>query len=111
MKANPLTRLLAVALTAICCMAAPARAAAPQAPRWETVETVVADLSDERLDVTVHDQYIYVFTPRPISIKLYTILGQPVSQGSIPAGTSRIKLAARGIYILKAGDVTRRITI
>ena len=86
-------------------------AAAPAPPRWETVDTVVASLSDERVDITVRDHYIYVFTPRPVTAKLFTILGQPVTQAQLPSGTSRLRIDARGIYILKVGSLTRRITI
>lgn len=105
-------RLLSIALLAAFA-AMPLEAAGPaaQAPRWETVQTIVSELSDDSFDVAVREQYIYVFTPRPVSIKLFTILGQLVSQGSLPAGTSRLRLNSRGIYILKAGDVTRRINI
>lgn len=85
--------------------------AAPAPPRWETVDTVVASLSDERIDIAVRDNYIYVFTPRPVTAKLFTILGQPVTQAQLPAGTSRLRIDARGIYILKVGSITRRITI
>ncbi len=86
--------------------------AAPQAQasRWETVETVESGLSEE-IAVTVRDSYIYVTVNGPTPVKLFTILGQPVSQTTIPAGTSRFKVATRGIYILKVGSSTRRITI
>ena len=86
-------------------------AAAPGPPRWETVDTVVESLSDDREDITVRDQYIYLSTPRPVTAKLFTILGQPVTQAQLPAGTSRLRIDARGIYILKVGSLTRRITI
>ncbi len=105
-------RLLSIALLAAFA-ALPLQAAGPasQAPRWETVQAVVSELSDDTFDVAVREQYIYVYTPRPVNIKLFTILGQLVSQGALPAGTSRLRLNSRGIYILKAGDVTRRINI
>ena len=86
-------------------------AAAPGPPRWETVDTVVESLSDDRVDITVRDHYIYVFSPRPVTAKLFTILGQPVTQAHLPSGTSRLRIDARGIYILKVGSLTRRITI
>ena len=86
-------------------------AAAPGPPRWETVDTVVESLSDDRVDITVRDHYIYVSTPRPVTAKLFTILGQPVTQAQLPSGTSRLRIDARGIYILKVGSLTRRITI
>ncbi len=105
-------RLLSIALlSAFAAMPLQAAGPATQAQRWETVQTIVSELSEGTFDVAVRDHYIYVYSPQPINIKLFTILGQLVSQGSLPAGTSRLRLNSRGIYILKAGDVTRRINI
>ncbi|MBJ2187312.1 MAG: hypothetical protein JFR41_01585 [Muribaculaceae bacterium] len=103
-----LTRILLLTLGAA--LTVPATAAPAQKSRWEQVETAPGDLSEE-LAVVVRDNYIYVTVYRPTAVKLFTILGQPVSQVTLPAGTSRFKVAARGIYILKAGSTTRRITI
>lgn len=111
MKRQLLNRLIALALLLVGLVAPVSVAAPAQSQRWETVETVIAELSDESVDVAVREQYVYVFTPQPVNIKLFTILGQLVSQASLPAGTSRLKVSTRGIYILKAGTVTRRITI
>ena len=103
-----LTRILLLTLAAA--LTVPATPAPAQKSRWEQVETAPGDLSEE-LAVVVRDNYIYVTVYRPTAVKLFTILGQPVSQVTLPAGTSRFKVAARGIYILKAGSTTRRITI
>lgn len=103
-----LTRIVPVALAAM--MMAPAAAAPPPPPAWEAVDTVVAEAADD-LAVSVRDQYIYVSVPRPTGVKLFTILGQPIAQATLPAGTSRFRVSARGIYILKAGSITKRITI
>ncbi len=103
-----LMRILLLTLAAA--LTVPATAAPAQKSRWEQVETAPGDLSEE-LAVVVRDNYIYVTVYRPTAVKLFTILGQPVSQVTLPAGTSRFKVAARGIYILKAGSTTRRITI
>ncbi len=103
-----LTRILLLTLGAA--LTVPATAAPAQKSRWEQVETAPGDLSEE-LAVVVRDNYIYITFYRPTAVKLFTILGQPVSQVTLPAGTSRFKVAARGIYILKAGSTTRRITI
>ena len=86
-------------------------------PKWEQIATAppVADSSrinsDNAANVSVQDMYIYIELEQPASVKLFTILGQPVSQVQLPAGTSRYKVSARGIYILKIGSVTRRVTI
>lgn len=98
-----------VSLTVAAFMATALPAAAPP-PAWETVDAAVTEAVDD-LTVTVHDHYIYVSVPRPTGVKLFTILGQPIAQATLPAGTSRFRVGARGIYILKAGSITKRITI
>lgn len=80
-------------------------------PRWEQVTSVATEIPDDGIDVAVRDNYIYVNTPRQVNVKVFTILGQLVSQGNLPPGVSRLRVNARGIYILKAGTVTRRVTI
>lgn len=96
-------------------VAAPVSAAAPsQKPRWEVVEQLPADIvepQNEHVEVIVRDGVIYMVAPRPVTAKLFTILGQLVAQAQLPAGTSRITPAGRGIYILKAGSFTCRVTI
>lgn len=82
------------------------------AASWELIEQVRVDTSvEERIDVEVRDSYIYLTTNKPVTVKICTILGQLVSQEKIPAGVSRIKLGQRGVYILKAGTITRRVNI
>lgn len=109
-------RYLCLILLVFAMAFATSRAAEP-ASSWEqtsTAETpasVVQTERDERIDVTVRDGYIYVTTPKPVTVRVMTILGQLISQQQVPAGTSRLKVTARGIYILKAGTVTKRVTI
>ena len=85
-------------------------------PQWEQNSTIPADakaseaVGDGAL-VRVHGMHIYVELEQPAAVKLFTILGQPVSSMQLPAGVSRLRLSARGIYILKIGSSTRRITI
>ena len=91
--------------------AAPVALAAP-ARMWEHVELVAAD-NDRPLAVTAsaRDGYVYITLSRRAQVKLFTILGQTVSQTELPAGTSRLRVSGRGIYILKADDATLRITL
>ena len=86
------------------------------APRWESIE--IPDRADiervetsDGLDILVKEGYIYITTTRPVTVKVFTILGQLISQETITPGTHRLRIAARGIYILKAGSATRRITL
>lgn len=102
-----LLTLFIVALTAIVALGAP--------PRWENVDvpprTVEQRVETDTPEIAVVDGYIYVTSSRPVAVKVFTILGQLVSQESIPAGVNRLRLNAKGIYILKIGSLTRRVTI
>lgn len=80
---------------------------------WETVSSAAsADASEAPVyEASVRNGYVYVTVSKPLTVKVYTILGQLVSQQTVPAGTSRLRLQVRGIYILKMGEVTRRINV
>lgn len=103
--------LIVLCLTAI----APAVAA----NSWEATDKTMPAAeraATERMDadipeVWVKDGYIYISAQRPVTVKIFSILGQQISQESVPAGTYRLHLASRGIYILRAGTLTRRITL
>lgn len=86
--------------------------AAPVAPRpGVVVRSTVSTTDDGDIEVVVRGLTIYVSTSRPIQVKIFTILGQLIVQQNVPAGTTRLSVKARGIYILKAGDATCRITV
>ncbi len=92
-------------------LAAPCLQAAPQ---WERVpyEAVVPGLeAPARIEVIAKDGYLYVTAPEPVTVKVFSIVGQLISEKKLPAGTSRLKIEARGIYIVRAGDTTLRVTI
>ena len=65
----------------------------------------------ENPDVRVSEGYVYVTTTRSVTVKVFSILGQLISQETIQPGISRFRLPSRGIYILKVGTLTKRITI
>lgn len=111
------TRLLPVllvgafALIALQATSKPAVAPPPAVPSWELVTSSAQSEDIERIEVQVRDGYIYITTPRSLNVKIFSILGQLISSTKVQAGTSRLKVPARGIYILKAGTFTRRITV
>lgn len=45
------------------------------------------------------------------TVRVFTILGQLVSTTSIQPGTTRIKVASRGIYIVKVDNITQKIAL
>lgn len=81
-------------------------------PEWETMPVSSVENTDtEKTDITVKDGYIYITAHKPVAVKVFSILGQLISQETIPAGTSRLRISTRGIYILKIGTQTKRVTI
>lgn len=85
-------------------------------PRWESVDVPGNIFAEQRIDsetveVAVRDSVIYVMTQKPVSVKVFTILGQLVTQDNLPAGVHRLPMKTKGIYILKIGTATRRVTI
>lgn len=89
------------------CSAAPLSAAV-----WERIEMSRLDPSEaEHVEVDVRESYVYVSCNRPVTVKVCTILGQVISQEKLAPGVHRLQLRARGVYILKAGSVTKRVNI
>lgn len=89
---------------------------AAQSSAWEEVSTSIPQIAqpidtDGSISVAVYDDYIYIHSDQQVTVKLFSILGQLIAQETVKAGTHRIRIKSRGIYILRAGTVTRRITI
>lgn len=82
-------------------------------PQWEELprRTDVEVVEQDSVEIKSQDGYVYITTSRPVTVKIFTILGQLVSSEEIPEGTYRKKISSRGIYILKVGSITRRISI
>ena len=53
---------------------------------------------------------ITIKTQHTIQVKVFTILGQLVSQATLPPGTSELRLN-RGIYLVKIGNITQKVAI
>ena len=63
------------------------------------------------VELYVQDGVIIVRTNHKVQIRIFTILGQLVSQSTLNAGTSELKIASRGIYIIKIGNITHKIAL
>lgn len=103
--------LIAAALT----VTGSAITCADAATRWEQTSQLsqrdAERLDDAGMELSVRDGVVTLTLLHPTQVRVLTILGQPVSQQSLPAGVHRLKISARGIYIIRIGSVTRRITI
>lgn len=91
--------------------------------RWEEVndtltrrslslETNAASASQEEgVEIFARDGYIYVVTDHAIPVQVFSILGQLIGEGRLQPGVYRMAMKSRGIYIVKAGMATIRVTL
>lgn len=90
-------------------------------PRWEGIDVLPSQVVEslrpasspapQGVVYTVHDSYIYIYSPAPVQVKVFTILGQLISQETLAQGSHRLRMNSRGIYLLKVGESTLRVTI
>lgn len=101
-------------LVALMLLSAPLEAGAAQS-LWEAHGPLTARdverVDDSGVELIVHDRAVILTLTRPMPVKVLTILGQPVGQETLPAGVHRLKLTTRGIYIVRVGQITRRVTV
>lgn len=57
------------------------------------------------------DGTITIRTQRRITVRVFTILGQLVSQATLNVGSSELKIASRGIFIVKIGNITQKVAL
>lgn len=85
------------------------------APAWEKVAAmsaeVVENAGSDYYEVRIIDRRVVLTVAHKTNVKVFTILGQLVADQQLEAGTWQIPLDNRGIYILKVGTATRRVTI
>ena len=108
-----ITKRLAGLATAFAIAAATVSAAPPA---WEEVTSPQPSVVQSfemvgQADVTVLDGYIYIWSQKPVTVKLFSILGQQIHQETVQPGIHRLKLGSKGIFILKAGSLTKRVTL
>jgi hypothetical protein len=63
------------------------------------------------VEIFSKDGCIIVRSTHRVQVKIFTILGQLVSQATIGPGASTLKINARGIYIVKIGNVTQKVAL
>lgn len=87
-------------------------------PRWEVVDVparvasvMQSSEADAPFEVFVNEGCVYIVNGKSLQVKVFTILGQLISQESLSSGSHRLRISSRGVYILKVGESTIRITI
>ncbi len=86
--------------------------------QWKEVstETMQSQNPESRLNTEGVEIYnkngnIIVKLQQKGQVKVFTILGQLISQAELNAGTSMLKINSRGIYIVKVGNVTQKVAM
>lgn len=83
--------------------------------REVTYEINMQSLNDPRtsdgIEIFGKEGTIIIKTPKPVQVKVFTILGQLVSQELLSKGTSEFKINSRGIFIIKIGSITQKIAL
>ena len=54
---------------------------------------------------------ITIKTMRRIQVRVFNILGQLVSQATLNPGVSELRINARGIYLVKIGNLTQKVAL
>lgn len=73
-----------------------------------TEQTVVGN---DGVEIYGNNGVITIKSDHKATVRVFTILGQLVSTTTIQPGTTRIKVASRGIYIVKIGNITQKIAL
>lgn len=84
---------------------------------WETVKVservsqsrVVKQTQD--IEVRASRGTIYVTTNKSVQVRVFSILGQLVSQETLPAGTSMLHLDMHGVFVVKIADMTCKVAL
>ena len=114
---EPMQRRLAIIFTIlVAAIALPWGDAVAQMQWRETTLTArVPSLNDplfsDGVEIYGINGSIIVRTPHKVQVRVFTILGQMVSQAVLNAGTSELKINARGIYIVKIGNITQKVAL
>ncbi|MBR1935984.1 MAG: T9SS type A sorting domain-containing protein [Muribaculaceae bacterium] len=67
--------------------------------------------SADGVEIYGNNGVITIKSNHKTTVRVFTILGQLVSTTSIQPGTTRIKVASRGIYIVKVDNITQKIAL
>lgn len=112
--------ILLTALAFISASQTAANAQHPETPLWEAVDNSSdktgvrlgnIETSHEPFEVFKTDNGVYIRANSPVKVEVFSILGQLIASRKLSPGTVRLNIRQRGVYIIKAGGITRRINI
>lgn len=104
-------RVAAVAAALTACVFASAGVYARSEDAEQPVEQTSIRDREEAPEVSVSGLTITIQTQKPVEVSVYSLLGQLVAHTRAQVGSTRISVASHGIYIVKAGDKTFKISV
>ena len=100
-----------VILAALMMLAAPLTMSA-RAQWRETTQVQGRSLTDPKatdgVEIFQRSGTITIRTQRTIQVRVFTILGQLVSQATLQSGIAELKNNTRGNYLVKIGNITQK---
>lgn len=110
---NMIRRLIIAFIAAVASVLTSEAAVASLPKGWDSVDPPASSvpLSSDETGIVTRDGYVYVMSARQVKVCIFTVLGQPLTEVTLPAGCHRFRISSRGIYILRADSSTFRITI
>ena len=67
--------------------------------------------TSDGVEIYGNNGVITIVTPKRITVRVYTILGQMISQATLQPGTSELRLGSRGIYLVRIANITQKVAI
>lgn len=83
---------------------------------WETIRTEQIPeskvvIKDTDVEIRATRGMLIITTNHSLQIKIYSILGQLVTQDNLQPGTFKLPLNAHGVYIVKIGELTCKVAV
>lgn len=78
---------------------------------WEFHEQITPDSDADPVSIVRWGNALYLTVQRTSTVKVFTLLGQLVSQETLRPGMHKLVLRTKGIYIIRVGSWARRITV
>ena len=75
------------------------------------VPSLIDPNSSDGVELFVSQGSIIIRTNKKIQVRVFTILGQLVSQATVNPGTVELKINSRGIYLIKIGNITQKVAL
>lgn len=85
------------------------------AKNWEPLKSEPSDLKtvvkESEVEIKTSSGTIVITSPQPVQVKVFTILGQKVSDGTVGPGIVRLQVGSHGVYIIKVGERTVKVAL